>query len=46
MTNMQEGEVIGEKKYPRDFVQSMFIDSFRQGRLSPRICLIKYNLWH
>lgn len=26
-----EGEVIGEKKYPRDFVQSMFIDSFRQG---------------
>ena len=26
-----EEEVIGEKKYPRDFVQSMFIDSFRQG---------------
>ena len=25
------GEVIGEKIYPRDFVQSMFIDSFRQG---------------
>ena len=26
-----EGEVIVEKKFPRDFVQSMFIDSFRQG---------------
>ena len=26
-----EGEVIGEKKYPREFVQSMFIDGFRQG---------------
>ena len=26
-----EGEVIGEKIYSRDFVQSMFIDSFRQG---------------
>lgn len=25
------GEVIGEKKYPRDFVQSMFTGSFRQG---------------
>ena len=26
-----EGEVICEKKYPRDFVQSMFTGSFRQG---------------
>ena len=26
-----EGEVSGEKKYPREFVQSMFIDNFRQG---------------
>ena len=26
-----EGEVIGEKKYTREFVQSMFSDSFRQG---------------
>lgn len=26
-----EEEVIGEKKYPRDFVQSMFTGSFRQG---------------
>lgn len=45
-----DGEVIGEKKYPRTFVQSMFIGNFRQGEtfskeLSDKIQSLALMAW-